>query len=129
MKLRAYKAEAKFSEGCVLVFACGIREAKRKAFSNEWFDDAEWIELTVRRYPAADEYAEQFGPGCVECNTEEQQRMHRDLGWYELEHSSECCEQCGRHAWSMVPESQVEWTDRDLWLCRSCLLETMGAID
>lgn len=99
------------ADGCeanILVFAAKPSSAKTFALSTPWMCDFEWIELRCRRAASVDKYAEQFGAGAIECNNKSEQKVLRELGWYEIDGASEECSECGLYEWSDIPESELQ---------------------
>jgi len=105
----------------VLVFARDRSHAKRVAQRSEWVSEGgvEWIDLRVSREPKADKYAPQFGETYISAETADEQRVLRELGWYQLESTTEECQVCHKHEWDLVLESKLQ--DVDGYTCAGCL--------
>lgn len=106
--LRGYSVTTAYSEASVLVFAETVAKAKACAIGSDWLDDAEWIELQVKREPLTDVHAELFGAGELDMSTPEQASLARSLGWYEIVTGPESCKRCGLSPWSLLPESALD---------------------
>ncbi len=106
-------------DASVLVFAKDASKAKSIASTSDWLSEVPWTELRVRREPRADEYGRKTGHEMIDCHTADQQRLVRDLGWFEVEGPSEVCNECERHEWDLVPESKLTeyW---DGYICEGC---------
>lgn len=118
-KVRAYAVTETFEGiGCI-VFAPSRNRAKAMVANSLWVNEAEYIDLSCKLAPKA----EQYNAGLervVSWDTREGQRVYYELGWGDREEPS-CC-QCGRSEFESIPESTV--ADRpniDMDdLCRSC---------
>lgn len=82
------------SEGAVIVFADTASEAKTKALGHDVLDDAEYIQLRVKRIPKID--------GLENCKSQDNYWdngkirliMVRDYGWACIEPDGKDCEKC-----------------------------------
>lgn len=82
------------SEGAVIVFADTASEAKTKALGHDVLDDAEYIQLRVKRIPKID--------GLENCKPQDNYWdngkirliMVRDYGWACIEPDGKDCEKC-----------------------------------
>lgn len=120
-KLLAFSVTTEYAEVHILLFAPNRNRAKAIAHGSEWLCNEKWTDLRVKREPKADYAAAKFGEGYLQCDTADEQRIHRELGWYQVDHSmTECCK-CGLHEWSSVPESQTrEIGDIGEVICVGC---------
>ena len=111
---KAYTVTAKRADVSVLVWADAAIRAKSLGHKTEWLCEEDWTELTARREPTLDgKRAEGY---CAEGDKPEDQRLMRDLGWFELEGSGVPCKECDRYAWGNVPESRLDEND----VCAEC---------
>lgn len=104
----------------VIAFAPDQEAAKKLASRSEWLKDCEWIDLRVNREPKLDALAQSRGVGIITGDGPDDARIMRELGWYEIDGSSEYCENCGLHQWECLPESYIA-ASGDAFLCRECL--------
>lgn len=104
----------------MLVFAASRAQAKYFATWSDWLVDEEWINLRATREPKIDEHAHAFGAGPLDFSTAEQVRLARDLGWHEIEAGYRACDTCGRHEWSLLPESRLDDVADGALRCRGC---------
>lgn len=120
-ELLGFSVTTQYAEVNVLLFATNRNRAKKIAHGSEWLCNEEWTDLRVKREPRADRYAAKFGEGYLQCETADEQRVLRELGWYQVDHSmTECCK-CGLHEWSDVPESHTtEIGDIGEVICAGC---------
>jgi hypothetical protein len=119
--LLAFSVTTEWLEANILVFARDRTHAKGVSQRCEWISegDVEWTDLRVHREPAADKYAAKFGETYISAETADEQRVLRELGWYQLESTTEECQVCHKHEWDMVPESKLE--DVGGYTCAGCL--------
>jgi len=119
--LLAFSVTTEWLEVNILVFARNRSHAKSVASRCEWISDGdtEWTDLRVKREPTADKHAEKFGETFISAETADEQRLLRDLGWYQIEGMTEECQVCHKHQWDLVPESKLE--DVGGYICAGCL--------
>lgn len=110
--LKAWKVTADDAEASIIVFAPKASEAKTIGKGSDWLHDFEFTDLRATRLPGADKYAS-LGRARLDGDCKESARVMWELGWYQIEASSEACDICGRHEWDGVPESKVSWTEND----------------
>lgn len=104
--LRAFTVTSVNGEAGTIVWTTTRAKAKRIAMSTSWHCDEDWRDLRCRREPKADAFRKT--EGCVgDEPTKDEQRLMRDLGWFEIEGASEPCDDCGLFDWSNVPESAI----------------------
>ena len=119
--MKAYKATSDCGEHCVVSIAETRGKAKYQARHAECgFDDMAdyWNEIQCVRYPAADCFIEQYGPGLVPWKGNE--RWFRNEGWNEYD-NYQYCECCGRHVFEGIPESKVTDHEDHGEICQECL--------
>jgi hypothetical protein len=105
--LLAFVVTADHCEASILVFANKRSAAKSFARYTPWLCDFDWIDLRCRREPSVDKHSDEFGAGAFECDNEAQQRIMRELGWYEIDMALDECAECGLYEWSSLPESEL----------------------
>lgn len=120
--LRAFVVSADHSDGSVIVFAKKRSRAKSLASKADCFCDFEFTELRCRREPDIDKYAEKFGEVAITGYSRNEQELMRDLGWFELDGGG-CCDECGMHEWSGIPESMLEEVKDEGEICAECRAE------
>jgi len=89
-KMKAYKAWDEFGDGySTIVFAENIKEAKKIALSTDACEDADFVNVRVKREKSADSLYK----GHCEIDWDDKETrlaLVRDLGWSCLETSYEC---------------------------------------
>lgn len=119
--LLAFNVTTDYLEANILVFARNRSHAKQVASRSEWISegDVPWIDLRVNREPKADRHAAKYGETYISAETADEQRVLRELGWYQLESMTEECQVCHKHQWDLVPESKLEYVGG--YTCAGCL--------
>lgn len=126
MKLKAYvvRDPERYLEVSLLVYAVNASRALTLAAKDECvaMGDTRRKDLKATREPRADYAARQAGAeGVNKCATIDDCRILRDLGWYEFDNHTDCCEECELYPWERVPESLLsESLISGLWTCKEC---------
>lgn len=125
--MKAFIVSTDFSDGSVLVFAESTSKAKSIGQFSPFMEGAEWVDLKVRREPRADKYAGTIeGELCLD--NAEGISILRDLGWHQIDGSSDVCNECERYQWDDLPESILHDTEElDVFICAECKLEKQKA--
>ena len=106
--LKAYSVTTWHAEASVIVFAPTVARAKSEAHGTEWLADCDWTELSVKRQPTLDGYAQAATVStALDFSERPHAEMARSLGWYELIGSYEGCAKCGLCEWTLIPESKI----------------------
>ncbi len=105
--LLAFVVTEDYCDASVLVFAKTRSKAKSYAHGTDWLCDSDWIDLRCKREKFADSYAYKFGEGAVHCQTPDEARLLRDIGWFEVEGCHDECRVCELYQWKDVPESKL----------------------
>jgi len=108
---RAYKVGHDSCDASVIVFAASPSQAKTSANTTEWLCEYPYIELRCQRLPEADKYLNEASSNLVDLvdgSTVEDQRIMRELGWYEVDGTMEVCNVCDLFEWEDLPESHLE---------------------
>lgn len=116
---KAYVVSHDWCDASVIAFAEKPSQAKAIAKCSDFLCDYEYIELQCRRLKEADFFAKTTNIRLVEGSTIEEQRIMREIGWYEIDHTSEECSECGLHEWEELPESQLTEIDGRM-VCQEC---------
>lgn len=118
--MKAFVVTADYVDASVLVFAGYPSRAKLLAHGTEWLCDADWCDLRCRREPRANCYAGD-DERILFADKEPDQRILRNLGWYEVEGNTDPCRECELYEWDKVPESRLVYDSDDLNpICFEC---------
>ncbi len=117
--MKAYVVSTFTAAVSIIVWADKPSRAKSIGITTDWLCHDEYIDLTAKREPRADNDIEH--EAICDGHNEEDCRLMRDLGWYEIEGTGGLCDSCGLHEWYLVPESRLV----DVANCNRC----QGCID
>lgn len=110
--MKAYKAWDKKSDEyvCTIVFAENIREAKKIAMATDVCDEANFIDIRVKRYKKADCLYK--GSSEIDWYDEETRiALVRDFTWRCYDTSWEC-EKCAARQYCAWFEDEYEWEEK-----------------
>lgn len=103
-------------EVSLLVWDFSASAARTRAHGSDWFECDDWIDLKVRREPAADGLRDH--PSCIgEQPTADELRLMRNLFWNEIDGATEPCKRCEKLPWRDIPESTLN----EEGLCGECV--------
>lgn len=116
--MKAYQATCNDCETHEIVFAENAGKARSRAYGLDGLQDAEFIDISVKRVKAFDKF---FDGKCPHLNFSdvEVQRVMRSHGWW-IEENRSSCDCCGLYVYDDLEESHLSETgDGDI--CAECL--------
>lgn len=124
LALRAWAVTVE-GEVSVIVYAPTATRARALGWTSDWFIGTDFIDLRARLIHELKPAAQAHGrERIMEGNTQNEQRIMRELGWYEYDRgAADSCDGCGLYEWEGIPESRIEEVGEDL-LCVQCRINT-----
>ena len=99
----------------VLVWTTTHTKARSIASRTAWFDGVSKKDLQCNREPTVDGVRPDGYCACDE-PTKADSWLMRALGWYDVDVGFLCCDECGLHQWTDLPESKLD----DKGVCAGC---------
>lgn len=117
--MKAYRVFTDRCEANVIVFAPDRNKAKSWAQGTEWFHASEWIDLRCIREPLVDKFSS-GEEEVLDGSCERSQIVMRAAGFYQIDSSTQECEECGLYEWSRIKGSTVQERQDGNFRCGKC---------